>query len=135
LIIGIVTAGCIGVKTPPISRPPAPALFIDYYRTGGIAGLNDRLVIFDNGVTVVSTKTSSKEMVLNTSDIDRITNIFTQAQFSILQENYPAPHEGADLIKYSINYHGKTVTTEESAIPPSLLPVIDELNSYIKTAT
>jgi hypothetical protein len=135
LIIGIVTAGCIGVKTPPISHTPAPALFIDYYRTGGIAGLNDRLVIFDNGVAVVSTKTSSKEMVLNTSAIDRLTNIFTQAQFSILQENYPAPRGGADLIKYTINYHGKTVTTEDSAIPPSLLPVIDELNGYIKTAT
>lgn len=134
LVLCIACTGCIGTRTPPVSRPPAPAIFLDYHRTGGVAGLDDRLVVFDNGAAIVSTKTVSREIVLNATDIDRISNLFAQAQFSMLQNNYPAPHGGADLIRYSISYHGKTVTTEESAVPPALLPVIDEVNRIVKNA-
>ena len=37
----ILVSGCLGSKTPPVSRPPAPAVLVDYYRTGGFAGFND----------------------------------------------------------------------------------------------
>lgn len=134
VIIWCACAGCLGVKTPPIARPTAPAIFADYYRTGGIAGFDDRLVIFDNGAAVVATKDGSREIVLNSSDITRISDLFTQAQFSTLQANYPAPRGSADLIRYSISYHGKTVTTEESAVPPSLNPILDEMNRIVKNA-
>jgi hypothetical protein len=135
MIIGAAAAGCLGAKTPPVSRPPAPAIFVDYYRTGGIAGIDDRLIVFDNGAAVISTKAGSKAIVLNASAIKAISDLFTQAQFSMLQTNYPAPHGGSsDLIKYSISYHGKTVTTEDSAVPPPLLPVIDEMNRIVRNA-
>ncbi|MCX6686492.1 MAG: hypothetical protein NTV10_07665 [Methanoregula sp.] len=134
LITALACTGCIGAKTPPVSKPPAPAVFVDYYRTGGIAGLDDRLVIFDNGAAVVSTKTTNREIVLNATDIARISDLFTQAQFPILSENYPARRSGADLTRYSITYHQKTVTTEDSAIPPLLQPVIDEMNRIVKNA-
>ena len=134
MIIGVVFAGCLGAKTPPVSRPPAPAVFVDYYRTGGIAGFDERLIIFDNGAAIISTKAGSKAIVLNAPDIDAISDLFTQAQFSMLQTNYPAPHGGSDLIKYSVSYHGKTITTEDSAVPPPLLPVIDEMNRIVKNA-
>jgi hypothetical protein len=129
LIIAIIMlSGCLGSKTPPVSRPPAPALLVDYYRTGGFAGFNDRLVIFDNGVAVVSGKDINREIELNQSDIDRINMIFNTSQFSMLEGNYSARRGHVDVIKYSISYHGKTVNAEDSAIPPSLQPVIDELN-------
>jgi hypothetical protein len=134
MIIGVAFAGCLGAKTPPVSRPPAPAVFVDYYRTGGIAGFDDRLIIFDNGAAIISTKAGSRAIVLNATDIGAISDLFTQAQFSMLQTNYPAPHGGSDLIKYSISYHSKTITTEDSAVPPPLLPVIDEMNRIVKNA-
>ncbi len=134
IIIGVAFSGCLGAKTPPVSRLPAPAVFLDYYRTGGIAGFDDRLVIFDNGAAVVSTKAGSKAIVLNATDMDLISDLFTQAQFSMLQKSYPAPRGGNDLIRYSISYHGKTVTTEDSAVPPSLLPLIDEMNKIVRNA-
>lgn len=133
-MISVAFAGCLGAKTPPVSRPPAPAVFVDYYRTGGIAGFDDRLIIFDNGAAIISTKSGSKAIILNATDIDAISDLFTQAQFSMLQTNYPAPHSGSDLIKYSISYHSKTITTEDSAVPPPLLPVIDEMNRIVKNA-
>jgi hypothetical protein len=134
ILICIGSAGCLGVKTPPVSRPPAPAVLLDYHRTGGIAGFDDRLVVFDNGAAIVATKKTSREIILNTTQIEEITESFAVAQFSMLQANYPAPRGGADLIQYSISYQGKTVTTEDSAIPPSLQPLIDEMNRIVKGA-
>jgi hypothetical protein len=127
----IMVSGCLGSKTPPVSRPPAPAILVDYYWTGGFAGFNDRLVVFDNGVAVISGKNINYEIELNQSDIDRISQIFNKSQFSMLEGNYSARHGSVDLIKYSISYHGKMVTAEDTAIPPSLQSIIDELNRVL----
>jgi hypothetical protein len=127
----VVVSGCLGSKTPPVSRPPAPAVLVDYYRTGGIAGFNDRLVIFDNGIAVVSSKTVNQEIEINKTDIERIVALFDQSQFPMFEGNYSARQGSADLIKYTISYHGKTVNAEDSVIPPSLQPVIDELNRIL----
>lgn len=134
LVLMTGAAGCIGVKTPPVSRPDAPAVFLDYHRTGGIAGFDDRLVIFDTGAAVVSTKTVSTEIVLNTTEKEAIAALFANAQFSQLQGNYPARFNGADLLHYSISYQSKTVSLDESAYPSSFQPVIDELDRIIAKA-
>jgi hypothetical protein len=133
VLFGVVmVSGCLGSRAPPLSRPQAPAVLVDYYRTGGIAGIQDRLVIFDNGVAVVSSRTDNHEIELNKTDIDRIILLFDQGRFSLLEGNYSGRHGSADLIKYTISYHGKTVSAEDTAIPPSIQPVIDELNRIIR---
>lgn len=109
-------------------------MLVDYYRTGGIAGFDDRLVIFDNGVAVVSSKNVNQEIEINQTDIDRIVTLFNQSQFSILDANYSARPGSADLIKYTVSYHSKTVTAEDTVVPPSLQPVIDELNRILTLA-
>lgn len=131
----MVVSGCLGSRTPPVSRPPVPSVLVDYYRTGGIAGLQDRLVIFDNGVAIVSSRTANQEIELNRSDITRIIQLFDQGRFSALEGNYSGRHGSADLIKYSITYDNKTVNAEDTAIPPSIQPVIDELNGIIRMST
>jgi hypothetical protein len=50
----VITGGCLGSKTVPVTPATPPAVLVDYQRTGGIAGINDRLVIFDNGAAVIS---------------------------------------------------------------------------------
>ena len=127
-------SGCLGSKIPPVSRPQAPAVLVDYHRTGGIAGFDDRLVIFDNGVVVVSGKTVNQEIEINKTDVERIVTLFNKSQFSMLEGNYSARSGNADLIKYTISYNSKTVNAEDSAIPPSLQPVIDELNRILTLA-
>jgi hypothetical protein len=133
VVAAIVLTGCLGVKTPPVSRPAAPTLFVDYQRTGGIAGVNDRLVIFDNGVTLISSRTTSREILLNQSDLEQISAVFEAGQFPMLEENYTSRRGGADLMQYSINYQGKTVNTEDTAIPPSLEPVIKEMDRILRS--
>ena len=128
-------SGCLGSRTIPGSQPQSPAVLVDYYRTGGIAGINDRLVIFDNGVALVSGKTTNSEIELNQTDIVRIITLFDQAQFLKLEGNYSGRPGSADLIKYTISYESKTVSTEDTAIPPSLKPVIAELNRIVGMGT
>jgi hypothetical protein len=132
LIAGILAAvlmgGCLGIKAPPVSRPEAPAILVDYQKTGGIAGLDDRLVIFTNGAGLLSGKNVNREISFNRSELARIDEIFSNAGFSQLEPSYTSRRGGADLIRYSITYKNMTVTTEDTAIPPSLEPVIDEMN-------
>jgi hypothetical protein len=134
LLAAAAISGCLGVKTPSVSSPIPPAVLVDYQRTGGIAGVDDRLVIFDNGVAVISRKTVSTEITLNQSDLQRISGIFNEAQFSMLQGNYTARHGTADYFRYTISYRSKTVNAEDSAIHPSLQPVIDEMNRIVNKA-
>ena len=87
LVAALVLTGCLGMKAPQVSHPAAPALFVDYQRAGGIAGVNDRLVIFDNGVTLVSNRTTGREILLNQSDLEQISAVFDAAQFAMLEGN------------------------------------------------
>jgi hypothetical protein len=133
VVTAIVLTGCLGVKTPTVSRPATPTLFVDYQRTGGIAGVNDRLVIFDNGVALVSSRTTSREILLNRSDLEHISAVFDAGHFSMLEGNYTSRRGGADFMQYSISYQGKTVNTEDTAIPVSLEPIIKELDRILST--
>jgi hypothetical protein len=131
IIAAVLATGCLGSKTTPGPNPKVPEVLVDYYRSGGIAGFNDRLVIFDNGVALISSKSTNSEVDLNQTDIDNIITLFNKAQFYELEGNYSARHGSVDLIKYSISYENKTVNTEDTAIPPSLNPVIAELNRIV----
>ncbi len=135
IVSAVFLSGCIGQKTQTETQPEPPAVLVTYERTGGIAGLNDRLVIFDNGAGVLTGRSGSIEISLNKLDIARINALFSEAQFSMLQPNYPSSHAHADLLTYSVSYHGKTVTVQDTAVPPSFLPVIDELNRIVSGAS
>jgi hypothetical protein len=132
IIAAVLVTGCLGSKMTPEPNLKVPEVLVDYYRSGGIAGFNDRLVIFDNGIALVSSKTTNSEVDLNETDIDNIIILFNQTQFSQLEGNYSAG--SVDLIKYSISYENKTVNTEDTAIPPLLKPVITELNRIVGLA-
>jgi hypothetical protein len=135
IIAGVIVSGCLGSRTPPVSRPAVPSVLVDYYRTGGIAGLQDRLVIFDNGVTVISARTENHEIELNQTEVDRIIQLFDKGRFSALEGNYSGHHGSADLIRYTIIYQGKMISAEDTAVPPSIQPIIDELNRIIIMST
>lgn len=133
VVTAAVLTGCLGTRTLPVPDPAEPTLLVDYQRTGGIAGMNDRLVIFDNGAGLVSSRTTSREIQLNTSDLEQISMVFSAAHFTELEGNYTSPRGGADFMQYSIRYQGRTVNTEDTAIPPALEPVIEELNRILST--
>lgn len=131
VVTALMLAGCIGGKTPAVTAPATPTLFVDYQRSGGIAGVNDRLVIFDNGVGLVSSRTTSREILFNQSELEHISAVFETGQFQALEGNFTSLRGGADLLQYSIRYQGKSVNTEDTAIPASLEPVIHEMDRIL----
>lgn len=131
IVVAAAMAGCLGSRTSSAAGPIAPAVFLDYHRTGGIAGFDDRLIIFDNGAAIVATRTTSREFEVNKTEIARIRSLFDKAGFESLEGNYTSHHGGADFFRYSITYHNMTVLTEDTAIPPALEPIIPELNQIV----
>jgi hypothetical protein len=134
IIMAILLSGCLGVKppVPPSSAPPS--VFVDFQRTGGIAGVNDRVVIFDNGITVISGRMVNTELTLNQTELERISTLFSESKFSTLEGNYTSWRGGADLMQYRISYHGKVVQTEDTATPSVLQPIIEEMNRIMTIA-
>jgi hypothetical protein len=135
MVTAVLLSGCLGVKTPPLSSSTPPSIFVDYQRTGGIAGLNDRVVIFDNGIILISSRGFSNESRLNQTELDRIDNLFEKNTFFSLNGNYTSQRRGADYFQYTISYRGKTVHTEDTAIPSSLEPIIFEMNGFLSQGT
>jgi len=130
LIVAVMASGCLGTRTPAGSSQAPPAVMLDYHRTGGIAGFDDRLVIFDNGAAIISTRSVSREFQVDPSELSKLNRLFGQAQFDTLEGNYTS-RGGADLMHYGITYNNRTVNTEDTATPSSLQPVIAEMNALI----
>jgi hypothetical protein len=134
LVLVLAGAGCLGTRILPVNKTGPPAVFVDYHRTGGIDGVSDRLVIFDNGIAVVSGPSASTEVSLNSTDMAFLSVLFNESEFSQLQTNYSAPRSTPEMMTYTISYHGKTVTAAETDIPPSLKTVVDELDRIVQSA-
>jgi hypothetical protein len=134
LVLVLAGAGCLGTRVIPVNKTAPPAILVDYHRTGGIAGTNDRLVIFNNGVAAISGGSANTEISLNDTDLALISILFNESDFSQLQANYPAPHQSPDLITYTVTYMGKTVTAQNTDIPPSLETIIDKLNGILTSS-
>ena len=134
LVLVLAGAGCLGTRSLPVNQTSPPSILVDYHRTGGVAGINDRLVIFNNGVAVISGGSTSTEISLNATDLALISVLFNESAFSQLQANYPAPRQSPDIMTYTVSYMGKTVTAQDTDIPPSLGTIIDKLNSILGSA-
>ncbi len=132
LFIAVVSfAGC--AETTPVkpTTPQLPTIIIDYQRIGGVAGLNDHLVIFGNGEAIVKTKTESTSFSMNQADLDNLISLLEKASFPALEDQYKAQHMGEDYFTYTITYQGKRVLLEDTAVPDTVEPVIVALNDII----
>ncbi len=133
LILAVMASGCLGARAPDLVHPTPPAVTVAYHRAGGSDGIDDRLVIFDNGAAVISTRSVNREIQVNQTELAKINGLFEQAGFDSLQGNYTSRHGDADFMHYSITYNSKSVITEDTAVPAELQPVINELNMIIDT--
>ncbi len=104
---------------------------VEYSRTGGFAGVNDRLIIDTGGKAVLATKAAKSEFTVSRDVLDKLRKSLDDAGFAKLKKEYlPAPGS-ADLFEYLITYQGYTVRTADSAVPEKLQPAFDLLNGII----
>ena len=131
ILIAASICGCLSEHETARNSSSPPGILLDYHRTGGIAGFDDYLIVFENGESVISTRQGSGIVVLNPDSLKKIKDLLDQAHFTALNASYPASSTGADYFNYTITYKGHTVTTQDTGVPESLLPVIRELNDVI----
>ena len=131
LVMIVCMSGCTDQPVKNITPPPGPALVVDYYRTGGIAGADDHLAIFENGAVVYSGKSGNGAYFINGSSLAGLKDLFRNTNFAGLNESYPAPSPGADYYHYTITYRNHTVRAEDTSVPPLLQPIIQRLHEIV----
>jgi hypothetical protein len=136
LILTVISLGCMATPAYP---PPngSDQVWVEYLRTGGIAAFNDHLIIYENRTAEVTrrnltTGPVSARFTLNETAAGDLNDLFAQANFLHLNQFYPAPSPGADYFVYTIAYRGYGIRTEDTGIPPELVPIIEALNRLLE---
>jgi len=108
-------------------------MLVEYRRSGGFAGLDDRVVIQVNGQATLTRKAEHYEFVLDRDTMNQLQALFDDAEFSKLRREYLPPRQGSDLFEYVVTYNGHTVRTMDTAVPEALWPVLELLNQIIES--
>ncbi len=111
------------------AREPAP--LVEFWRTGGFAGMNDHLAIFSDGTAVLERKEYRSNFTLSRALLESLEADLAALGFDTLAPSYRAPPGSADYFTYRITYQGKTVTADDGAVPPALLPLIWTLTRLV----
>ncbi|MBI4318451.1 MAG: hypothetical protein HY675_08175 [Chloroflexi bacterium] len=104
---------------------------IEFRRSGGIAGLNDRMIIDSSGKVTISRKSGGDTFVLDRKDLEEILRQAEDAGFAKLETEYLPANRCCDLIEYDIVYKGREVRTMDTAVPLPLQPLLESLNKLV----
>ncbi len=123
VLVGLL-AGC--------ARPTASGPLVEYRRTGGIAGFDDKLTIMADGSAEVSQRGKTAQFTLDAATAERLTSLFEKGGFASLRGEYLPSSNCCDLFDYQVTYRGKQVHTMDTAVPEQLRPILDELNRIVQ---
>lgn len=129
IIVIVVLAGWLASCTGTSSS----GILVEYRRSGGFAGLDDRLVIQVNGQATLTRKAEHYEFILDRDTMNQLQTLFDDAEFSKLRREYLPSRQGSDLFEYVVTYKGHTVRTMDTAVPEALWPVLELLNQIIES--
>lgn len=113
-----------------------PDIIVDYRRTGGIAGLNDRLVIQADGNAVLQQKGQpDTDFTVDQQTMDDLEQTLQAAAFDELAGVHEPARAIPDAFHYEVVYAAnggrQTVEATDGAVPNDLAPVLDLLNAII----
>jgi len=125
LAVPPLAAGCV-------SMGGNDVVIVEYHRTGGIAGFDDRLVIYENGTATISRHGTFAVVSTDPQALARIREILSSEAFQSLNVTYLPQQQGYDLISYEVTAGEKRVLAEDGAVPAALEPLIAELDGIIR---
>lgn len=127
LVLSIVVSaitGCASVNT------QAPAL-VEYQRSGGITGREDRLVVHTDGTARLYRRGAVSDFTLGSDTLAQLRRLLQTTEFEALRSEYPPPRAGADLFEYIVIYGNRRVRAWDTTVPPELLPLIQFFNGLV----
>jgi hypothetical protein len=113
-------------------KASSAGMLVEYRRSGGFAGLDDHLVIMEDGESILTRRSERYEFSLDRDTVGGLQSLFEDAAFSQLGRESLPSRQGADLFEYVVTYEGHTVRTMDGAVPPSLQPILDALAQIVE---
>jgi hypothetical protein len=107
--------------------------WLEYQRSGGFLGLDDRLTIQANGEAELTRHGQVQAFALNADQLAELQANLDEASFSTLQANYMPTATGGDRIEYVVRVSGKSVKTADGAVPAALQPLLKVLNQIVES--
>ena len=128
LLLALFVASC-AASQPATSNPsPSPAVSsplataIEYRRTGGFAGVDDRITVTREGLLELHDRQGRRTSAqLSSGDLKELESLL--AGWRKL-ESPPREHATADAFNYSLSYDGVTVTAVEFAKVPETFNLV-----------
>lgn len=105
---------------------PAP-LLLELRTTGGFAGVQRELRLYEDGTYTVSTPDAPRETgQLGTSDVHRVQRLLERARLGEQPQRSVSP-DAADRFQYRITYEDHVVHRDETTLGEPLRKVLDLL--------
>jgi heat shock protein HslJ len=111
-----------------VDRDVAERVLVDYDKSGGFIGIQQNLVVFQDGRAVLD---GGEPITLTPEQLGALVDVLEAADFATLPPDTIDPNV-ADAFIYEITYEGYRVVTNDGFLtPPQLWDVIRELNEIV----
>lgn len=104
---------------------------VSYERGGGIAGRRDRLIVQPDGSASLTTREETRAIKLSAAELNALADKLEQTDLASLPAKSTSPRPIPDAFGYRVTYEGKTVDTDQEAMPEELSPLVSELTGLV----
>ena len=122
-------AGCASPTT------PKPAEFVDYTRQGGLLGINDHLVVMDNGAATLTRRDGNATFTVDSAQLAKLRDELTAADFDHLDPTYGPEYGCCDQFTHRLRYQNRSVRALDDVAPERLRRVLNTLSEIIATGS
>lgn len=104
---------------------------VTYERGGGISGRRDRLIVQPDGSASVSSYGKTSTLKLSSTELKGLADKLDQTDLKSLPSKSTSSPPVADAFAYRVVYDGKTVDTDQEAMPDELRGLVSELGGLV----
>lgn len=123
----LITAGCSGEEAAKLTGE------LHYVRDGGFGGWHDEVTIYADRRAGLSLHGHAKrEFTLSEKEFGKVAGSLDDFDFKRLPPESTNDQPVSDAFTHVVKYQGRRVRTEDFAVPPSLQPLLSELQKIIE---
>ncbi len=123
----------ISIRERTMTTPAGQVPLVVYERTGGFAGFSDKMAVYPNGTVLLDQKGRIDRFTLEPALMEDLRSALEKSGFKRLKDRSLSTRPVADAFRYTTTYGGKTIITEDTAVPRQLEPVLELLGIIMNT--
>ncbi len=100
---------------------------IEFQRSGGIAGREDRVVVMSDGTAQLSRRGVAADFRVAPDTLTELRALIERVDFRAMRDEYLPTRRGADLYEYVLTCKGRSIRTMDTAVPAELQPLVQLL--------